>query len=117
MDKNKMTWNEAVEYLRQFNAKNDITTKEDKGPQCFMGVVFTPESFSRVYSLESRTYIMSNHNKAFLPEFLPDMSEYSIFASCKDGTDSNIRLEPFVADEHLGGTWKVDYCYIIEEVF
>ena len=72
-------------------------------------IVFTPDSFSKLFSEESRTYIVSSDNKAFQA----NMSGYSIFASCKDGTDNGIRLEAYMAAEKGGKEgWKVERCYM-----
>ena len=75
-------------------------------------IVFTEGSFEKDYSKESRTYIVSSENKAFMP----NMGGYSIFGSALDGSDNNVRLEQFMAAEKGGKNgWKVDYCYLIEE--
>jgi len=72
-------------------------------------VVFTEDSFTQAYSLESRTYQVSSDNKAFIP----NTGGYSIFASAIDGSDSWVRIEQYMREE-LGGDkgWKVDYCYM-----
>lgn len=72
-------------------------------------IVFTEDSFNEQYSLDSRTYLLSSNNKAFLP----NMGGYSIYASAKDGSDPLVRLDAYMAAEHGGdGGWKVDYCYL-----
>lgn len=74
-------------------------------------VVFTEDSFMKLYGLESRTYRVSSDNKAFQP----NKGGYSIFAACLDGTDPCVRLEQYMAEE-LGGKdgWKVEYCCLEE---
>lgn len=111
MDNKKMTWAEATTYLRMFNRAHDVVTKGQDGPYCVMAVVFTADSFSKEYSQEARTYLFSSSNKAFLP----NMGGYSIFGSCKDGSDPCVRLEQYIEEEGRGGTWKVEYCYIDHE--
>jgi len=106
MDKNRMSWQEAVKYLVEFNKKHDIQTKGGKPATCVMVAVISPDSFKQEYSLESRSYAFTNHNKFFIPSNIGR----SIFASSLAGDDSNIRLEQFVPD-----SWKVEYCYIKEE--
>jgi len=65
--------------------------------------VFTEDSFTRPYSLESRTYEVSSNNKAYRPH----MYGYSIFGTSLDKTDVCVRLEQFMAAE-MGGVngWK-----------
>ena len=105
----KMTWKEAKSRLREFNKTHGITTKDPDQPLMVMAVVFKPESFNMEYTLEGRTYLTSNLNKAFLP----DMGGYSIFANCLDGTDPGVRLEQYISEEGgRFGRWVVDYCYI-----
>lgn len=73
-------------------------------------IVFTEDSWDTAYPLESRTYIVSSHNKAFMP----NMGGYSIYGGSLDGTDPIVRLEQYMADE-LGGKngWKVEDCKIV----
>lgn len=74
-------------------------------------IVFTEDSFDRVFSLESRTYIVSSDNKAYRP----NMGGYSIFGSSVDGTDIGVRLEAYMAAERGGKDgWRVDYCYLVD---
>ena len=75
-------------------------------------IVFSQESFTKPYSLESRTYVVSSDNKAFQP----NKGGYSIFAEALDGTDRGVRLEQYMADE-LGGKdgWKVERCYMKDD--
>lgn len=74
-------------------------------------IIFTEDSFEQNYSKESRTYVVSSDNKAFMS----GMGGYSIFASCLDGTDRSIRLERYMTEEAGGKKgWKVEDCYLIE---
>ena len=107
MDKNRMTWNEAVEYLTEFNKKHDIHTKGGKPATCVMVAVITKDSFRKEYTLKERSYAFTNHNKFFIPENLGN----SIFADCLDGKDVGIRLEQHIRTLD----WNVEYCYIKEE--
>lgn len=75
-------------------------------------IVFTENSFTKPYSLESRTYIVSSDNKAYQP----NKCGYSIFGSASDGSDPFVRLEAYMAAERGGANgWKVDYCYLVDE--
>ena len=72
-------------------------------------IVFTEDSFTKKYPLESRTYEVSSNNKAFIP----GMGGYSIYGGSVDGSDPCVRLERYMAAEHGGKDgWKVEYCYV-----
>ncbi len=76
-------------------------------------IVFTEDSFDEVFPLEARTYGVSSNNKAFQP----NMGGYSIYGASLDGTDPCVRLERYMAAEYGGKDgWKVDYCYLKEDV-
>lgn len=72
-------------------------------------IVFTESSFTALYGLESRTYVVSSDNKAFRP----NMGGYSIYGSSLDGTDPLVRLEAYMAAEKGGkGGWEIEKCYM-----
>lgn len=74
-------------------------------------IVFTEDSFTEKYPLESRTYVVSSDNKAYRP----NMGGYSIYATSLDGTDKNVRLEAYMAAEKGGEDgWKIERCYMKE---
>ena len=74
-------------------------------------ITFSEDSFTKLYSLEARTYMVSRQNKAFLP----NMGGYSIFGSALDGSDSYVRLEQYIAAEKGGKDgWKIERCYLRE---
>ena len=75
-------------------------------------IIFTEESFDEPYSLLSRTYTFSSDNKAFWSK----LGGYSIFASCLDGTDQRVRLDWYMAEEGNKDGWKVQECYILEQM-
>lgn len=107
----KMTWQEAHKYLCDFNKKHNIDCKGIAGPRCTMIAVISQDSFDEKYSLEERSYVYNNDNKAFMSR----MGGYSIFASNLDGSDVGVRLEQYIEDEGNPGGWKVEYCYIKSE--
>jgi hypothetical protein len=75
-------------------------------------IVFSPASFTKEYSLESRTYEVSSDNKAFQPR----MGGYSIVASSLDGSDQNVRLEQYMSTECAGRDgWQIERCYMTED--
>lgn len=74
-------------------------------------IVFTEDSFTEKYPLESRTYVVSSDNTAYRP----NMGGYSIYATSLDGTDKNVRLEAYMAAEKGGKDgWKIERCYMKE---
>lgn len=76
-------------------------------------IIFTEDSFAKPYSLLSRTYRFSSDNKAFRP----NMGGYSIFAYCLDKTsDQGVRLDWYMSEEGNAGGWKVEDCYILEQM-
>lgn len=75
-------------------------------------IIFTEDSFDEKYPLLSRTYSFTSDNKAFWP----NMGGYSIFANCLDGTDQHVRLEWYMVEEGNPGGWKVQDCYILEQM-
>lgn len=75
-------------------------------------ITFTQDSFNKLYPLLSRTYSFNSGNKAFLP----NMGGYSIFGYCLDGTDQGLRLEKYIDEEGRGGNWKIQNCYILEQM-
>lgn len=100
----KNAWPDACRYMREFNKSHGIDSKDwsPDAPICVMVAVMTPDSFSREYDEEGRSYRFNNYNKAFLP-----MTSSSIFSSCLDGTDDGVRL-----DWYVGQQWHVERVYV-----
>ena len=73
-------------------------------------IVFDASSFNKPYSEQSRTYRISSANKAFDPR----MGGYSIFGSCLDGSDSNLRMEQYIRGPDA---WKIERCYVDTEEY
>lgn len=107
----KITYAELRKAFYDFNIENGITSKgSDK--KIYGVIVFTPESFSELYTEIERSYRVSSLNKAFIP----GQFGYSIFANCLDGKDVGVRLEQYMSAEQGGKDgWVVDYCYLEEE--
>lgn len=103
----KLTWQEATDYLRQHNKEHGVKSKGND-ESAHIVVVITEDSFDRKYPLESRSYVVSSDNKAFIP----GMGGYSIYAGSLDGTDPCVRLERYLEEEGNKNGWKIDYCYI-----
>ena len=75
-------------------------------------IVFTADSFDKSYTEEERTYVVSSNNKAFIE----GMGGYSIYASSLDGSDKNVRLEAYMANEYGGDDgWKIEKCYVKDD--
>lgn len=89
--------------LKRTSPRDDLTAH----------IIFTEDSFTTQYPLLSRTYCVSSDNKAFWP----NMGGYSIFGYCLDKTsDQGVRLDYYMAEERDPGGWKVEDCYILEQM-
>ena len=89
--------------LKRTSPKEDLTAY----------IIFTEDSFATSYPLLSRTYRVSSDNKGFRPH----MFSNSIFAYCLDKTsDQGVRLDWYMAEEGNPGGWKVEDCYILEQM-
>ena len=96
-----MTYQEMKNHFRE--------VEKEYGEHITGYIVFSQDSFTKPYSLESRTYVVSSDNKAFQP----NKGGYSIFAEALDGTDRGVRLEQYMAEEFGGKDgWKVERCYM-----
>ena len=98
-EKVEMSYNELKKRFRE---------AEEKGKEHLKGyITFTSDSFTEPYSEESRTYVVSSNNKAFIP----NMGGYSIYGSSLDGKDLMVRLEQYMAAERGGKDgWKIEKC-------
>lgn len=75
-------------------------------------IVFTADSFSKLFTEYQRTYVVSSDNKAFQP----NMGGYSIYGSSLDGEDRCVRLERYMAAEKGGADgWKIERCYVMQD--
>ena len=76
-------------------------------------IIFTGDSFNKPYPLLSRTYSVSSNNNGFWTGLI----SRSIFAYCLDKTsDQGVRLDWYMAEEGNSGGWKVEDCYILEQM-
>lgn len=86
-------------------------SKEAKDYKLVGEVTFTAENWpDSIYSEESRTCEVSSNNKAYMP----NMCEYSIYGRALDGSNNEVRLDWYIADE-IGkkNGWEVEKCEII----
>ena len=99
----EMSYQQLKAYLRQAEKDRSHTVGY---------IVFTADSFDKSYTEEERTYVVGSNNKAFIE----GMGGYSIYASSLDGSDKNVRLEAYMADEYGGKDgWKIEKCYVKDE--
>ena len=76
-------------------------------------IIFTEDSFDKPYSLLSRTYCVSSDNNGFGTGLI----SRSIFAYCLDvASDQGVRLDWYMEEEGNLGGWKVEECYILEQM-
>ena len=75
-----------------------VLNKEMKGY-----IVFSQDSFTQPYTETQRTYEISSDNKAFCSNCVGT----SIFGSCVDGSDDNVRLDLYIDNAN----WKIEKCY------
>ena len=92
-------YQEVVKRLRGYNSK-----KEHE--EMYGVVIFSQDNFDKQYSKESRTYVFSNNNEAFLKK----SDSETIYGSNLDGTDVNIRIDK-CADE-----WIIEDAYITDNI-
>lgn len=99
----KMTFEEVRDYFIEHNKTHNWATEVIKAV-----VVFTPDSFDREYSEESRSYKVNSDNKTFR-----DCCSNSLYGSCLDGTDQFVRLDYYMNWYERENGWKVEYCYLL----
>ena len=100
----KMTYREFKEKMTQYNMNGKTVTGV---------IVFTEDSFNKLYSLDSRSYRVSSNAKVFTPT----AKGYSLFGTALDGSDTGVNLVNYIDVEYgreccESGGWHVDYCYI-----
>ena len=77
-------------------------------------IVFAQESFTKEYSLESRSYRLYENDMWGLDD---TKMGRRITGSCLDGTDQNVRLDNYMFNHaDPKDNWKVEYCYIEEYI-
>ena len=101
-----MNYSELKQIFRELKAtspRDDLTAH----------IIFTEDSFDKPYPLLSRTYRFNSDNKGVRPR----MFSNSIFAYCLDKTsDQGVRLDWYMEEEGNVGGWKVEDCYILEQM-
>ena len=97
-----ISFSELEDFASKFFSQNPGIGQFQKTPKA--AIVFKEESYSTPYSLEARTYIFSLANKYFMPNMIGN----SLFADCLDGSEQMVRLDWYL------NSWKIDYCYLLE---
>ena len=99
----RISFSELEDFASEFFSQNpEIRHQFQKTPKA--AIVFKEESYSTPYPLEARTYIFTLANKYFMP----GMAGNSLFADCLDGSEQMVRLDWYL------NSWKIDYCYLLE---
>ena len=101
----KMTFQELRDYICEYNRTHNWAAEVISAV-----IVFTPDSFNKEYSEESRSYEIRSDNKTFR-----NCNSNSLFGYCLDGTDQGVRLDYYMEYYWKENRWKVDYCYLVEE--
>lgn len=85
--------------------------KEHLGETVTAYIVFSESNWPDCnYPLQSRTYEVRSDNKAFRSS----CCSTSLFGSCMDGSDQDVRLDWYMEDFVNKDGWVVDYCYLKE---
>lgn len=109
---NKITYEKLCNAMRTHNKVHNITSCGSCKHYLKGVIVIKEDSFNQPYSLEERSYVVNNDNKAWISGMLG----YSIYGTSLDGVDRGVRLESYLTEERGGKNgWKVDYCYLLEE--
>ena len=98
-----------LEYGKYYDSFTDVSMKLADVENQWLIIVFKEESWPNSntrFTLEQRSYLVNtNEGKWFKSAMLGN----SLWGSCVDGTDRNVRLDWYLGD------WKVEYCYLITE--
>lgn len=114
MPLNRAIYSEApnIEMTYQEMARRFCEVEKSREKSVDGYIVFTEDSFSQPYTEQQRTYVVSSNNKAYIP----GMGGFSVYGSSLDGSDTNVRLERYMADLHGGKDgWKVERCYMKDD--
>ena len=88
--------------LRKIMETHNVRFPEHSDKPVLHGViVYRADNWTEDYSLEARSYRVSNNNRAFQPGKIAR----SLFGNSLDGTDQGVRLDWY--------NWRVDYCYML----
>lgn len=94
---------EKTAEAKTFGTRTAIDYLNGNKPFELACIVYSNESYSQEYPLESRIYLFNQDNKVFNPNALG----YSLFANSLDNTDMGVRLEAY--------EWEATAVYILEK--
>lgn len=103
-----LTYLDVVKMFGDYNREHGYHYSGKTPTELSAIVVMTEDSFTELYSERSRSYRITSSNGKL---FFDGMCGNSVWGSCLDGTDQNIRL-----DYYIGHPWKVERCYIEGEI-
>lgn len=102
MKKEKITFSQLTEMMREHNRKNHENAKKGMPEEKLEAViVYKKSNWKKDYSVKSRSYKVTNSNRYFQDGKIAN----SLFGSCLDGTDNGVRLDWY--------WWDVEYCYFV----
>lgn len=96
-----------LELNKHYKSFTDVSMQLTDVKNQWLIIVFKSESWpDNDFTLEHRSYLVNTDNGKWFKSF---MLGNSLWGSCIDGTDRNVRLDWYL------GEWKIDYCYLITE--
>ena len=103
-----LTYLDIVRMFGDYNREHGYHYSGKTPTELSAVVVISADSFNKPYSEQSRSYRITSSNGKL---FFDGMCGNSVWASCLDGTDQNIRL-----DYYIGNPWRVERCYLEGEI-
>lgn len=97
MAQERITFGKLCEIMQEYNRR--FPENQDTAKLTAV-IVYTPESFDKMYSEEERSYRVSNANRMFQEGKISN----SLRGNCLDGKDMGVRLDWYM--------WEVEYCYM-----
>lgn len=94
----KITMAKLFEIMHTYNDR--FPEKQDTANLSAV-IVYKASNWSKPYSLEERSYKVTNNNRFFQSNKISN----SLFGDCLDGKDLGVRLDVY--------KWDVEYCYML----
>ena len=101
MKTTNLTKHDIIDLFRDYNEVQGIEYGMGGKPGLSAVIVFKQSNFNKEYSERSRSYRVTNLDGKI---FFNGMLGSSMFGSCLDGPDQNVRLDYY--------NWSVEYCYL-----
>ena len=80
-----------------------MTNARKQGQKMNAVIVYSKDNWDEEYSLEARSYVVSNASKYFDEGMISN----SIVGSALDGSDPCVYLHRY--------NWEIDYCYLLND--